>query len=802
MKPFIGLTIASTLSFFAISCSGVTASRTQVKEMPFSNALIEAQVDSIYNAMTMDERVAQIHGVRSKLLTVNGKLSLDSCRKYIPHGVGHVAQFATTQSYSAPELRAFVEELQNYLTTETRTKLPAIFHEEAITGFATLGATTFPQQIGVACGWNPELVELKSEYTRQSMRSGGATMALSPMVDIVRTQRFNRVEESYGEDSYLTSAMGHAFIVGLQGEDLRTGIATCTKHYLGYGGGSTLSEKELIEEVITPHEVGIKLSGNKAVMPGYHSFKDETAITNEYFLQELLRGYLSFDGLIVSDYFATAAKGRAKGNPNHFHERATKAMNAGADLELCDLECFKFLPELIEQGKVSEERFKQAVKTNLTMKARLGLLDPNPKYISDDKLDLDDPKFRKLAYEMAAQSVVLLKNNGILPLQPSTPKVALLGPNANSVWALLGDYTYQAHHSFFQAAEVNVNEPKLYTIKEGLEEAMGDNFKITYERGCSWDGAAKSSMQKGSTNGDARLGQSKLDFLNDMLVRTSDPYDWNKAMRIAKSNDVIIVAVGENVALCGEGRNRKGIRLPGEQEAFVEELIDTNKPVVVVVCGGRAQVLSEKIRSGAAAIMHAWYSGEEGGRAIADILVGKVNPSAKLCVSYPAVEKSPMLCYNYGEEKMAQYVAYPFGYGLSYTKYSYSDIKSTPSAEIERGEVTVEATITNSGKMAGEEVVQLYIKPISKDIDIKPIQLKGFQRVALKAGESKVVKFTFLPELISLWEGGKWHVKAGDYEVAIAASSSDIKLTASLTLTGENRVTPNREVYFSTSSIE
>ena len=795
------LTIAIAAALMTYSCQ--KTSRTQVAEAPFTNSAITELVDSIYNSMTMEERVAQIHSVRTMFLTdEDGKLSLDSCRKYIPHGVGHIAQFACTQQLEINDLRNFVTDLQDYLVNNTRTGIPAVFHEEAITGFPTVGSTTYPQQIGVACTWNPEIVKLKSEQTRQSMRSGGATMALSPMVDVVRSQSFNRIEESYGEDGYLSSAMGQAFIDGLQGDDLKTGIAACTKHYLGYGGGANLPEKELIEEIITPHEVGIKVANTKAIMPGYHSFNGESSITNTYFLQDLLRDYLDYDGLIVSDYFAISIKWQAKGNPNHYKERATKAINAGADLELCDLECFQLLPELIKEGKVSEAKFKEAVIRNLTMKARLGLLDKNPTFISDPTFDVGNDEFRKTAYDIASQGIVLLKNNGILPLkEDKNPNIALVGPNANSPWAMLGDYTFQAHHTFFQGVAVDMNKHKIYTVKEGMEKAInGTNFSMTYERGCNWDGAEKTSAS--GTGGDDRIKNEKMIWLNDMLAKTSDPFDWNKAMNTASKSDVVIAAVGENVALCGEGRSRKGIRLPGAQEQFVEQLIDNGKPVVVVIFGGRAQVLSQKIIDGAAAIVQAWYPGEEGGNAVADILVGKTNPSGKLCVSYPKAEKSPVLCYNYGEEKMNPFVLYPFGYGLSYTQFDYSNIKATSAAKIGSGEVKVSFTIKNNGKYDGAEVAQLYIKPSADNKNLKPIQLKGFKRVELKAGESKELTFTFLPELISYWDNDKWYVTPDNYEIAIGASSSDIRLTAPLKITGEEQITDNRDIFFSESSVK
>ncbi len=790
------------ISLSLSSCAEEQSS--QVVDQPFSNPKLDALVDEIYNSLSMEERVAQLHGIRPSLITVDGRLSKELCDQLIPHGVGHISQFACMQDFTPDELRDFVRDLQEYVISHNAAGIPAIFHEEAITGFSTKGATTYPQQIGVACSWNPDLVELKSRYTAESMRSVGAQMALSPMVDIIRTQHFNRGEESYGEDSYLSSAMALAFINGLHGDDLSTGVAATTKHFLGYGGGSNLLKKEVMEEIMTPHEVGIRIAGSKSLMPGYHSFEDETAITNSYFLQDLLRDYLQFDGIVVSDYFAIGVKGKAKGNPLHFYERAEKAINAGADLELCDPEAFPLLPELIAQGKVSEERFEEAVKQNLRMKGRLGLLDKKPKLYDEGEINLNKEEYDQLSYDLATQSVVLLKNDGTLPLTTDSKKIALVGPNANSYWAMLGDYTYQALHAFFQSAEVDNDYHKIYTLKDGMERAKGDDVTLSYERGCDWDASIKSAVDEG---GDNRVELSKLDKLINMLRREADPTNLNRAIKISKRSDVIVAAVGENAALCGEGRARKGIRLPGDQEAFVESLIETGKPVVVVIFGGRAQVLSEKILNGAAAIVQAWYPGQQGGNAVADILFGEVNPSGKLCTSYPATESRTPLCYNYGDRRMKGLVEFPFGYGLSYTTFEYTNLESTLEATIGEDRVEVSFTISNVGKRDGTEVAQLYISPANVNgSGLKSIQLKGFERVEVAAGESRRVTFSFDPELISLYnnqvEENPWRVVPGEYKIKIGSSSSDIRLAAPLTLVGDRVKRERREVFFSSSSVK
>ncbi len=804
----IGLvaTAVAAATFMSACCCGGSQLPSQVKSDPFMDSDLVALVDKVYNSMTIEQRAAQLHGVRSKLITVDGKLDLELCRQIIPNGVGQISQYACTQELTPDQLRDFVRDLQAYVMSCTDAKVPAIFHEELITGVATKGATTYPQQIGVACSWNPELVELKSKYSAESLRAIGGQFALSPMVDVVRTQFFNRGEEGYGEDGYLCSSMANAFVKGLRGEDMKKGIETTTKHFLGYGGGINLPEKELMEEIVLPHEVAIRMAGSKGLMPGYHSFNGESAITNHYFLQDILRNYMKFDGVIVSDYGAIAPPKKVALNPALGEERAIKSALAGADLELCDPVAYPLLPRLVKEGKVSEARFEEMVKRNLMLKARLGLLDESPVLYERGEVNLNKPEYVDLAYELATQSVVLLKNNGVLPLTKKAKDIALVGPNADSPWSLYGDYTYPAHHTFFQGKVPDLDYVKAYTLRDGLTEAVAKGVDVKFERGCDWDSSQKVKLESG---GDARIELSKFDILIKMLRETAPKTDWKAAMAKAKGSDVVIAAMGENLSLCGEGRNRKGIRLPGEQERFVEELIDEGKPVVLVVFGGRAQLLSKKILDGAAAIIQAWYPGQEGGRALADILVGKVNPSGKLSASYPATDKRTALCYNYGEAAMKGLIEFPFGYGLSYTTFDYSEIAATPTVKIGGGTIEVSATITNSGKRAGTEVVQLYLSPKEATDKYKPIQLRGFERVELAAGESKRVIFKLDPTMLAYFEveragraQGKWITEPMTFTAKIGASSSDIRLTAPVELTGERHSVDLRDYYLSVASVE
>jgi len=624
----------------------------------FSTPEIDVQVDALLSRMTLQEKIAQITGTRIRELLVDGKLSIEKCKEKIPNGIGHFCQFSTGQNLEPEALRDLVRDIQQFLMTETRLKIPAIFHEEAITGFATLGATTFPQQIGIGCSWNPELVKRNAESTRKNMRAAGATFALSPMLDLSRTAHWNRHQESYGEDAYLTSRLGVAFVEGLQGDNFKTGVAATVKHFAGYGTENNDS-KTLYEEYLMPHEAVIKVAGAKSVMPSYGVYKALPISVNPTMLDFMLRKNLGFDGLVISDYGAiNMVYKKYKQAPDKMTAGAL-AINAGIDIELSSPTTYPLLPEAIKKGLVTEKEIDLAVRRSLIMKARLGLLDKNPQIGKDGVLDFDPPENRTLAYEAACQSIVLLKNNGVLPLKDNIKKIALVGPNAATTQGLLGDYTYQAMRAFWKSAAYDPLNPKLVTLKEGLENALGNTVQIKHERGCDWSASLEAKIDKESF-GDSRLGKLKL-----LTVEGLPQPNLNYALEIANESDIIIAAMGENISLNGEGRSRNGIGLPGDQEAFVEELLATGKPVLLILFGGRQQVITN-LEGRCAAIINAWFPGEEGGNAIADVLIGKVNPSAKLCVSYPNTQEKKEINYQDGYAQKAPPL-YPFGYGLSYT---------------------------------------------------------------------------------------------------------------------------------------
>ena len=756
---------------------------------------MEHQVDRLYDSMTQEERIAQLRGMyMDELFDSEGHLDTARCRELIPFGIGHFSQFAMQQPRHPNELRDRAASIQDWLKKNTPSGIPALLHEEVLSGVNTLGSTVYPQQIGQAGSFNPELAALKTFQTSTQLRKMGGILALSPMVDVCRTPSFNRLEESYGEDGFLSAVMGAAFVEGLQQGDLKKGVGACTKHYLGYGGGGDADEKELMEEILLPHEVMIRLSGSRVVMPGYHDVHGVRCVANGEILQDILRGYLGFDGMVVSDYTAIS---QIPGLSNPV-DRAAAAINNGNDVDFPGGDDYRYLQEAIDRGLVKSEAFERAVKDVLRHKLRSGLFDEDAYLYSTENIVLDTPEERQTAYDIASQSIVLLENNGILPLSDSG-KILLTGPNANSIWAMCGDYSYPAMSYFWKMVEDidKQDKPHIVRLLEGMKERKPDGVEIMYSRGCDWTEVLETKYRE---DGDERAWDYGI---MHRMVQSDEKADIGHALRMARQCDVIVAAVGENVMLCGENRDRMGLRLPGKQEQFVEELINTGKPVVLVIFGGRAQVVSG-LAERCAAVIQAWYPGEEGGNAVADILYGRVSPSAKLPVSYPNTEIYEPVCYNRSLSKDPR-IQWPFGYGLSYTTFEYGNIVADNTVQTSDEALNISFTVRNTGLMAADEVAQVYISPVSDNQNIRPIQLQGFARVSLEPGESKTVHVRLFTEQFGYYsnvEERQWNISPGGFLVKIGSSSTDIRLQTAVEITGAPVHKPLREYYLPEIEVE
>ena len=756
---------------------------------------IEQQVDELYSKMSQEERIAQLKSMyMDELFNDEGQLDTAKCRELIPYGIGHFSQFCMQQPRNPNELRDRAIAIQDWLLNNTPNGIPALLHEEVLSGVNTLGSAIYPQQIGQACSFNPELAELKTLQTSTTLRKIGGIFALSPMVDVCRNPSFNRLEESYGEDGYLSAVMGTAFVKGLQQGNLKKGVGACSKHYLGYGGGGDADEKELMEEILLPHETMIRLTGSVAVMPGYHDVHGIRCVANSEILQDILRDYVGFDGMVVSDYTAID---QIPGLETTV-EKAAAAINNGNDVDFPHGANYKYLQEAIDKGLVKPEVLERAVKDVLRIKFRLGLFDKDAYLYSKEDIKLDSPEERQTAYDIAAQSVVLLENNGVLPLK-DVKNVLVTGPNANTVWAMCGDYTYPAMSYFWKKVEdvADRDNPHIVKLLEGMTAKKPEGLNLLYSRGCDW---TEEIETKYGELGDARAWEYEL---LHRKVDSGEKADKAEALKMAQEADVIIAAMGENVMLCGENRDRMGLRLPGKQEQFVEELIKTGKPVVLVMFGGRAQVISG-IAEKCAAIIQAWYPGEEGGNAVADILYGNVSPSAKLSVSYPNTEINEPICYNYSAEKDAR-VAWPFGYGLSYTTFEYQNLQATSEAQTSDDHVELTFQIKNTGSMKADEIAQIYLSPKDSTLQIRPIQLQGFARISLEPGQTKTVTTQIALDQFGFYSHDndvrQWNIEPGTYIVKVGASSADIRLQQEVILRGKAVSKSIRDRYFSESIV-
>ena len=765
---------------------------------------VEQQVDALYQKMPQEERIAQLKSMyMDELFDEQGQLDTVKCRELIPFGIGHFSQFALQKPRDPNVVRDMVAAVQKWLMENTPNGIPALFHEEVLSGINTQGSTIYPQQIGQACSFNPELAELKTRQTATQMRKMGGILSLSPMVDVCRNPSFNRLEESYGEDGYLSAVMGTAFVKGLQQGDLRKGVGACSKHYLGYGGGGDADEKELMEEILLPHETMIRVAGSRALMPGYHAMKGNklTCVADSTILNDILRGYLGFDGMVVSDYTAIDQLPVPDGFPGgekgwNTLQKAVAAINAGNDVDFPFGANYQYLQEALDSGLVAPQTFERAVKNVLLYKFRAGLFDKKPYLYSTEKIVLDTPEERKTAYDIATQSVVLLQNDSnLLPLNSQSPqKILVTGPNANSMWAMCGDYSFPSMTFFWKKMEEDLDHPHVITLLEGLKNHKPDSIDIVYSRGCDW---TEEIETKFSHVGDKRSWEYPL---LHRKVNSGETANKEEALAMADSADVIIAAMGENVMLCGENRDRQGLRLPGKQQEYVEALLATGKPVVLVLFGGRAQVIGD-LAERCAAVIQAWYPGEEGGNAVADILYGIVSPSAKLSVSYPKEEIYTPICYNYPNSKLSNsQIQWPFGYGLTYTTFEYKHLLMDQSARVSTDYVKVQFEVKNTGKVAATEIAQVYLSPTAGDQPMKPIQLQGFARVELQPGQTKRVEMKLYTDQFGYYshEGQRqWNVQPGTYTVKVGASSADIRLEQDITLKGEKITKPLRDHYFS-----
>lgn len=722
------------------------------------------------NAMTLEEKIAQLKGTWLKELLENDEVSLEKCREKIPHGIGHICQFGSSNSYDANKLAKLVYDVQQYHLTETNAKIPVLFHEEVIDGVAAKGSTVTPQMLGMACSFNPSLVHQNAKNAGQSIKNLGAYYALSPMMDIITDARWARGEEGFGEDSYVVSVFADAFITGLQSQD----VGATAKHYAGYGVANQ-EHDFFINETLAPFEVAVSKSGVKAIMPGYHMFRDVPAACSKELLVDSLRGHLGFTGAIVSDYGAITNIHREYNFTETAKQSAILAMQATNDVDFPLGANYDELLEAVRNGELDEALIDQAVARVLTLKSDLM---PDSVTLTEN-IDLDPAKHRVDALKSARESIVLLKNDGILPLADKPTKLLVTGPNADSYYSLLGDYSWGGLAEFFRGIPIDRMDPMLVTLLSGLQQQTNDNFTVDYARGFNW-AEAKADVIGG---GDDRAKDANRKPL-EVLPET----DFDKALQKANDCDIIVAAVGENRYLCGESTSRDDINLPGKQAEYVQTLIDTGKPVIMVVFGGRPMAIASLAKQ-CAAVLYAWYPGEEGGTACAEIMLGKVNPTAKLAVTIPDVHEDAPVCLKDQDRTMQ----FPFGFGLSYTSFAYSDFDVPCQVNTANDGFELSFNVQNTGAVDGAEITQIYCT--NRNTGDKKVF--GFTKTWLKAGEQQRVTMHFSLDQFGRYREGQFHVFASDYDLMIGSSSVQVEYQTALALVGDTKIKPKRTVFFS-----
>ncbi|MEM2941155.1 MAG: glycoside hydrolase family 3 N-terminal domain-containing protein [Thermoproteota archaeon] len=751
-------------------------------------APVELRVKSLLERMTLEEKIAQLQSVWPSMV-IKEALTEEKLKEFLSIGIGEITRVSGALEVKPGDGARIANDIQKFLMEKTRLRIPAIIHEECLTGFMARGATVFPQAIGLASTWDPELVEKVASVIRRQMRTSGAHQGLAPVLDVVKDPRWGRTEETYGEDPYLVARMGVAYVKGLQGKDLKTGIIATVKHFAAHGfpeGGRNcapvhVSPRELREVFLFPFEAAVKLGGVLSLMNAYHEVDGVPCASSKILLTDILRGEWGFKGFIVSDYFAVRMLENFHHTALDAKDAATQALSAGIDIELPHIDCYGGpLLEALKNGAISEEFLDLAVSRVLSAKFLLGLFE-NP-YVDPEsaKSQFDTEADRELALRAARESIVLLKNDGVLPLK-AVKSIAVIGPNANSKRNLHGDYSLTAHMDSDQNrpsyGEVfREGAVKTVSILEGIRNRAPEGLVIKYSLGC------------------------------DIATESKDGF--KEALEIASKSDIIIAVVGEKSGLFGTGTSGEGcdtpsLRLPGVQEDLVKELCDTGKPVVLILVNGRPISLGWMAER-CSAIIEAWYPGEEGGNAVADILFGYYNPGGKLPITFPRDVGQIPLNYNMKPSSFRNYLTmdakplFPFGHGLSYTSFEYSALKIEPEKTSTTGQVKICFKVKNAGEYAGDEVVQLYVKDIVASVSRPVMELKGFKRISLEAGETKEVEFTLFTEQLAFYDQYiRLIVEPGMFEVMVGRSSEDIRLRGEFNIAGETKVINRRTIFFS-----
>ncbi|MEE8558160.1 MAG: glycoside hydrolase family 3 N-terminal domain-containing protein [Myxococcota bacterium] len=731
----------------------------------------EARARDLLERMTPEEKVAQLASVWLARALDGKRRSLEEIEPGLSNGIGQICRVTGSGPLTPREGAELANALQRLLLERTRLGVPAIVHEECLAGLMAQGATVFPQAINLACAFDPDLVERITSVIRRQMRSLGAHQGLAPVLDVARDPRWGRIEETFGEDPYLVARVGAAYVRGLQGADWRSGVVATPKHFAAYGvceGGRNLAPahvgpRELRDVFLFPFEVAVREAGAASIMNAYQEIDGIPAAASRELFTEILRDEWQFEGTVVSDYFAIEFLQLLHRVAEDESQAAVLGLEAGIDVELPNQRCYgEPLLRAIREGRLSTELVDSAVTRVLEWKFRLGLFE-HP-YVDTDAaaVSLDTPADRELAREAAVRSIVLLRNEGgLLPLRSSRLNLAVIGPNADAELALFGDYHFSNQLGLDEAS---VEAPSLL---RSIRARLPVDCEVRHAPGCS--------VEDLSTAG------------------------FDEALQVASNSDVALLVLGDRsgalrTGTVGEHRDSDTLALPGVQEELLRRVHETGTPIVLVLMNGRP-VASEWIAENVPAIVEAWFPGEEGGAALADILFGERSPTGRLCVTFPRRPGHVPVFYSSKFLSRKDYTTssieplFAFGHGLSYASFEYSDFSIRPETTAPDGEVEVVCRVANVGDRPAEEVVQLYVRDRIASCT-RPVQeLKGFVRVPLRPGESRIVHFRLPADLLAFHDPGmRLVVEPGEFEVRVGHSSADIRLTGTFRVDGEIRI--------------
>ena len=752
-----------------------------------------ARVDALVAAMTLPEKLAQLYGVWVGVGADGGDVAphqhdLDDAidlDEVLPDGLGQLTRPFGTAPVDAGVGALSLLTTQRRIVGENRFGIPALAHEECLAGFAAWGATAYPVPLSWGASFDPELVERMAGRIGADMRSVGVHQGLAPVLDVVRDARWGRVEETIGEDPYLVATIGTAYVRGLE----RAGIVATLKHFVGYSASRagrnlapvSIGQRELADVLLPPFEMAVREGGARSVMNSYTDLDGVPSAADRRLLTELLRDEWGFDGTVVADYFAIAFLKLLHGTAGTWAEAAGAALSAGIDVELPTVKTFgEPLRRAVEAGVVDVALVDRALRRVLAQKLELGLLDADfdavPPALRDADLDLeavrgsidlDSADNRALARELAERSVVLVRNDGTLPLAlgaAGPQRVAVIGPNADERYAMLGCYSFPTHVvSQHPGVELGID---IATVLDAVRTEFA-SASVTHALGTGID--------DGATDGIAA------------------------AVEAAAAADVAIVVLGDRAGLFGRGTSGEGcdaddLALPGAQQQLLDAVLDSGTPVVLVLLSGRPYALGSAVRR-AAAIVQAFFPGEEGAGAIAGVLSGRVEPSGRLPVSIPAhrgVQPSTYLAAplarKSGVSNIDPTAAFPFGHGLGYGSATWTDLESPDATVGIDGEIVLSMRLVNAGERDAVEIVQLYVHDPVASV-VRPVQrLIGYQRVVVPAGSRARVVAT-VPVDLAGFTGSDGHriVEPGALELGFGRSSADIPLVHRVEVTGSTR---------------